>query len=218
VAALLGVVTPLAVTTGVPKISGDVPAIWERSEPPRTAEATTTRDQNTTPLNEEGIDVRRPMRRNLVWENGASYEAHIPAWQCQGVSLHQVVAHRCQQISPHQQDRVRENKPLLLTSSSKGNCRVHGVVKNKLSVVRCQHSIRTKGHYILVVGVHDVDSARTHWLASICRTIAHTASYAAQQANYIKWRASIACTYDPCTDIDEINSILMEQSRTQRGR
>jgi hypothetical protein len=68
--------------------------------------------------------------------------------------------------------------------------------------------MRTKGHYILVVGVHNVNSARTHWLALICHIIAHTVSYVVQHANHIKWRPSITYTYDLYIDIDEINSIF----------
>ena len=61
-----GMVTPLAITTGIPKLTRYVPAFGEWSETgTATAPVASTRDEDTSPLNQDGIDVRWTMCHNL---------------------------------------------------------------------------------------------------------------------------------------------------------
>jgi len=88
------VVTPLIVTTGTPELAGNTRTVWKRAHAAPYALAASYRINRTTPLDEDGINVRGTVGGNLSWRDGASYEGNILTWYGQDRTLLVCVTNR----------------------------------------------------------------------------------------------------------------------------
>lgn len=59
-------VPPLAIAAGIGELAGDEPALWKGPKPSSATLPAAAREQNTSPLNEDGVHVRRPVRSYLA--------------------------------------------------------------------------------------------------------------------------------------------------------
>lgn len=116
-------VTPLAITTGISKLADNARTIRKGAHP--TSYALTARYciDRTTPLDEDGIDIRRAMSGDLSWCNSIDYKEDILTW--------------------HSQDRTllvcMTNRGKLLLSYEQGVRSGGRVMKLKSPTVRCKH-------------------------------------------------------------------------------
>jgi hypothetical protein len=95
-------------------------------------------DENSGPLNEHSIDVRRSVGRQLLWRNGPSYEGHIMSWQSQDCLLQLVMAQGCQLLACNQQDGV-------LACGGEGEGGGVRIIQNESPLFASDHVCRKNG-------------------------------------------------------------------------
>jgi hypothetical protein len=81
------VVTPLVVTTGIPKLTGDARTIWKRAYTALYALTAGHHINYATPLDKDGINVQGTVGGNLSWRDSASCESNILTWHGQDCTL-----------------------------------------------------------------------------------------------------------------------------------
>lgn len=98
-------VTPLAVPTCSSKVSWDTTTLWKGCQSTGSTLGAATIHKHTGPLDEDGVDVRRPVRSKLIWSYETNNEQNIRPWHCQNRSLEIIVAPWCQLLTRHTQHR-----------------------------------------------------------------------------------------------------------------
>lgn len=115
------VIAPLAVATGIPEDASYEATFRERTKTgTRAAPITPARNDYACSLDEQGIDVGRPMRPHLSRQDGILYKNDILARTGDEVLLNLSVAKRQQKVAPYSKTRVTGGGGLV--------CRKNGIV------------------------------------------------------------------------------------------
>lgn len=108
------VIPPFAVRTCPAEMARQAAAHGERPCPPRCRRQDlrlTRRTRRTTldasALDEQGVDVGRPVRANLGFRHGSSYDEHIPAARGKHPTLQRIMAELGQLLATHREQQQR---------------------------------------------------------------------------------------------------------------
>jgi hypothetical protein len=149
VIAARGMVTPLAITTSIPKLTRYIPAFRKWSETgTATAPVASTRDEDARPLDQEGIDVRWTMCHNLGRSDCPRHVRNVLARHGNHPLLDSIMTQGGKLITCNLNAQVKADWTGVLS-------RIDGVVKDKgprtmsVSISIPQH--RTETHIVVVV-------------------------------------------------------------------
>ncbi len=117
-------IVPFVVATGSPKVPYNTPVFQEWHKAVLLVFIIASRDKDTSPLDQDSVNVQGPVGTQLLRYNRALYKRDVMSWHSQDCLLQLVVAQGRQLLARDHEDRVS-------SSSSSGKSCVCSIKKNK---------------------------------------------------------------------------------------